>query len=148
MAITGHQFLDQTAERRLFRDHNRLLAPPHETLDETHKYYFHLNHREQCETYHYSKPENKSVATHTIVRHLRSSQPEDAEVSYHAIQNLYSNDLVPKAAGVKRIHQILSKANPTPYLTPGSYPLGLKAAGANVILACGGNAMAANKRTS
>ena len=28
------------------------------------------------------------------------------------IQNLYSNDLVPRAAGVKKIHQILSKANP------------------------------------
>ncbi len=83
-----------------------------------------------------------------MMRHLRSSRPEEAEVSYHAIQNVYSNDFVPKAAGVKKIHQILSKANPTLYLTPGSYPLGLKAAGASVILVCGGNAMAANKRTS
>src|SRR3970040_2208721 len=41
LAITGHQLLDQAAQRGLFRDHNRLLAPPHETLDETDKYYFH-----------------------------------------------------------------------------------------------------------
>ena len=58
------------------------------------------------------KPENKSVVTQTIMRRLRLSRPEEAEVSYHAIQNLYSHDLVPKAAGVRKIHQILSKANP------------------------------------
>lgn len=58
------------------------------------------------------KPENKSVVIQTIIRHLRLSRAEEAEVSYQAIQNLYSNDLVPKAAGVKKIHQILSKANP------------------------------------
>ncbi|MBI4528968.1 MAG: ABC transporter substrate-binding protein [Deltaproteobacteria bacterium] len=58
------------------------------------------------------KPENKPVVTKTIMRHLRLSRPEEAEVSYHAIQQLYSNDLVPKAASVKKIHQILSKANP------------------------------------
>lgn len=43
MAITANQLLDQTAQRGLLRDHNRLLAPPHETLDETDKGYFHLN---------------------------------------------------------------------------------------------------------
>ena len=48
----------------------------------------------------------------TIMRHLRLNRPEEAEVSYHVIQNLYSNDLVPREAGVKKIHQILSKANP------------------------------------
>jgi hypothetical protein len=58
------------------------------------------------------KPENKTVVTQTIMRHLRLSRPEEAEVSYNAIQNMYSNDLVPKPAGVKKIHQILSKANP------------------------------------
>ncbi len=58
------------------------------------------------------KPENKTVVTQTIMRRLRLSRPEEAEVSYHAIQNVYSKDLVPKAAGVKKIHQILSKANP------------------------------------
>lgn len=58
------------------------------------------------------KPENKTVVTQTIMRHLRLSRPEEAEVSYSVIQNLYSNDLVPKTAGVKKIHQILSKANP------------------------------------
>jgi len=58
------------------------------------------------------KPENKTVVTQTIMRHLRLSRSEEAEVSYHAIQNMYSNDLVPKAAGVKKIYQILSKANP------------------------------------
>jgi len=59
-----------------------------------------------------AKPENKAVVTQTIMRHLRLSRPEEAEVSYQVIQNLYSNDLVPKAAGVKKIHQILSRANP------------------------------------
>ena len=58
------------------------------------------------------KPENKTVVTQTIMRPLRLSRAEEAEVGYHVIQNLYSNDLVPKAAGVKKIHQILSKANP------------------------------------
>ena len=59
-----------------------------------------------------SKPENKTAVTQTLVRHLRLNRPEEAEVSYHVVQNLYSNDLVPRAAGVKKIHQILSKANP------------------------------------
>lgn len=59
-----------------------------------------------------SKPENKTAVTQTLVKHLRLNRPEEAEVSYHVIQNLYSNDLVPRAAGVKKIHQILSKANP------------------------------------
>ena len=58
------------------------------------------------------KPENKTVVIQTIMRQLRLSRPQEAEVGYHAIQNLYSDDLVPKAAGVKKIHQILSKANP------------------------------------
>jgi ABC-type nitrate/sulfonate/bicarbonate transport system substrate-binding protein len=58
------------------------------------------------------KPENKTAVTQTIAKHLRLSRPEEAEVSYGVVQNLYSNDLVPKAAGVKKIHQILSKANP------------------------------------
>ena len=59
-----------------------------------------------------AKPENKTAVTQTIMRNLRLSRPEEAEVSYQVIQNLYSNDLVPRAAGVKKIHQILSKANP------------------------------------
>jgi ABC-type nitrate/sulfonate/bicarbonate transport system substrate-binding protein len=59
------------------------------------------------------KPENKTVVTQTIARHLRLSRPEEAEVSYGVVQNLYSNDLVPNPAGVKKIHQILSKANPS-----------------------------------
>ena len=59
-----------------------------------------------------AKPENKKAVTQTIMSHLRLSRPEEAEVSYQAIQNLYSNDLLPKAAGVKKIHQILSRANP------------------------------------
>jgi ABC-type nitrate/sulfonate/bicarbonate transport system substrate-binding protein len=59
-----------------------------------------------------AKPENKAAVTQTIMSHLRLSRPEEAEVSYQVIQNLYSNDLVPRAAGVKKIHQILSKANP------------------------------------
>ncbi len=46
------------------------------------------------------------------MRHLRLSRPEEAEVSYHVIQSLYSADLVPNPAGVKKIHQILSRANP------------------------------------
>ncbi len=58
------------------------------------------------------KPENKTAVMQTIMKHLRLSRPEEAEVSYHIIQNLYSTDLVPRAAGVKKIHQILSKANP------------------------------------
>ena len=58
------------------------------------------------------KPENKTVVIQTIMRQLRLSRPQEAEVGYHAIQNLYSDDLVPKAAGVKKIHQILSKVNP------------------------------------
>ena len=59
-----------------------------------------------------AKPENKAVVTRTIMSHLRLSRPEEAEASYQVIQNLYSNDLVPRAASVKKIHQILSKANP------------------------------------
>ena len=59
-----------------------------------------------------AKPENKPAVTQTIMSHLRLSRPEEAEASYRVIQNLYSNDLVPQAAGVKKIHQILSKANP------------------------------------
>jgi ABC-type nitrate/sulfonate/bicarbonate transport system substrate-binding protein len=59
-----------------------------------------------------AKPENKAAVTQTIMSHLRLSRPEEAEVSYQVIQNLYSNDLVPRAAGVKKIYQILTKANP------------------------------------
>jgi ABC-type nitrate/sulfonate/bicarbonate transport system substrate-binding protein len=59
-----------------------------------------------------AKPENKTAVTQTIMRHLRLSRPEEGETSYQTIQNLYSNDLVPRAAGVKKIHQILSRANP------------------------------------
>jgi ABC-type nitrate/sulfonate/bicarbonate transport system substrate-binding protein len=59
-----------------------------------------------------AKPENKPVVTQTIMSHLRLSRPEEAEASYRVIQTLYSNDLVPQAAGVKKIHQILSRANP------------------------------------
>lgn len=59
-----------------------------------------------------AKPENKAAVTQTIMSNLRLSRPEDAEASYHVIQNLYSNDLVPQPAGVKKIHQILSRANP------------------------------------
>ncbi|MBI2231310.1 MAG: ABC transporter substrate-binding protein [Deltaproteobacteria bacterium] len=59
-----------------------------------------------------AKPENKTAVTQTIMKHLRLSRPEEAEASYRVIQNLYSNDLVPQAAGVKKIHQILSRANP------------------------------------
>ncbi len=59
-----------------------------------------------------AKPENKAAVTQTIMSNLRLSRPEEAEVSYQVIQNLCSNDLVRKAAGVKKIHQILSKANP------------------------------------
>ena len=58
------------------------------------------------------KPENKTAVTQTIAKHLRLSRAEEAEVSYGVVQNLYSSDLVPKAAGVKKIHQILSRANP------------------------------------
>ncbi|HXH85975.1 MAG TPA: ABC transporter substrate-binding protein [Nitrospira sp.] len=59
-----------------------------------------------------AKPENKTAVVQTIMTNLRFSRPEEAEASYHVIQSLYSNDLVPHAAGVKKIHQILSKANP------------------------------------
>ncbi|MBI2180460.1 MAG: ABC transporter substrate-binding protein [Deltaproteobacteria bacterium] len=59
-----------------------------------------------------ARPENKTAVTQTIMKHLRLSRPEEAEASYRVIQNLYSNDLVPQAAGVKKIHQILSRANP------------------------------------
>ena len=59
-----------------------------------------------------AKPEHKAAVTQTIMSNLRLSRPEEAEVSYQVIQNLYSNDLVPRAAGVKKIYQILSKANP------------------------------------
>jgi ABC-type nitrate/sulfonate/bicarbonate transport system substrate-binding protein len=59
-----------------------------------------------------AKPENKTVVTQTIMKHLRLSRNEEGETTYQMIQNLYSNDLVPRAAGVKKIHQILSKANP------------------------------------
>ncbi len=47
LTIAGYQLLDQTAQRGLFRDQNRLFTPPRETLDETDKCYFHLNHRDQ-----------------------------------------------------------------------------------------------------
>ncbi|MBI2363734.1 MAG: hypothetical protein HYV01_01850 [Deltaproteobacteria bacterium] len=59
-----------------------------------------------------ARPENKTAVTQTIMKHLRLSRPEEAEASYRVIQNLYSNDLVPQAASVKKIHQILSRANP------------------------------------
>lgn len=59
-----------------------------------------------------AKPENKMAVTQTIMRHLRLSRPEEGEISYQAIQALYSTDLVPMPAGVRKIHQILSKANP------------------------------------
>ena len=59
-----------------------------------------------------AKPDNKAAVTQTIMSHLRLSRPEEAEASYRVIQNLYSNDLLPQAAGVKKIHQILSRANP------------------------------------
>ena len=59
-----------------------------------------------------AKPDNKTAVTQTIMSHLRLSRPEEAEASYRVIQNLYSNDLLPQAAGVKKIHQILSRANP------------------------------------
>lgn len=58
------------------------------------------------------KPENKTAVMQTIMSQLRLGRPEEAEASYRVIHNLYSDDLVPKAAGVKKIHQILSKANP------------------------------------
>ncbi len=59
-----------------------------------------------------AKPENKTAVMQSIMKHLRLSRPEEAEVSYRVIQTLYSNDLVPNPAGVKKIYQILSKANP------------------------------------
>jgi len=58
------------------------------------------------------KPENKSAVIQAIMSHLRLSRSEEAEASYRVILNLYSDDLIPKAAGVKKIYQILSKANP------------------------------------
>jgi len=58
------------------------------------------------------KPENQPAVTQMIMRRLRLSRPEEAEASYRVIHNLYSDDLLPNAAGVKKIHQILSKANP------------------------------------
>lgn len=49
LAITGDQLLNQAAQRGRFREQNRLLPLSHETLDETDKCYFHLNHRELSE---------------------------------------------------------------------------------------------------
>lgn len=45
-AITGYQHMEQATQRGLFRDLKRLLAVPHDSLEETHKCYFHFNHRE------------------------------------------------------------------------------------------------------
>lgn len=59
-----------------------------------------------------ARPENKPVVIQTMIKHLRLSRVEDGEASYQTIQTLYSHDLLPKPAGVKKIHQILSKANP------------------------------------
>ena len=43
--MTFDHLPEQSAERGAFRDLNRLFAAPRDTLENTHKRYFHFNHR-------------------------------------------------------------------------------------------------------
>jgi ABC-type nitrate/sulfonate/bicarbonate transport system substrate-binding protein len=58
------------------------------------------------------KPENRSVVIKTLMRRLRLSRVEDAESGYESLLMTYSADLQPNVEGVRKIHKILSKANP------------------------------------
>jgi NitT/TauT family transport system substrate-binding protein len=58
------------------------------------------------------KPENRPVVVRTLMRRLRLSRAEDAESGYESLLATYSADLQPNVEGVRKIHKILSKANP------------------------------------
>ncbi len=58
------------------------------------------------------KPENRAVVVKTLMRRLRLGRVEEAESGYDALQATYSTDLRPNPEGVKKIHRILSRANP------------------------------------
>ncbi|HTM06785.1 MAG TPA: ABC transporter substrate-binding protein [Verrucomicrobiae bacterium] len=58
------------------------------------------------------KPENRSVVIKMLMRRLRLSRVEDAESGYESLLMTYSADLQPNVEGVRKIHKILSKANP------------------------------------
>ena len=58
------------------------------------------------------KPENRAVVVKTLMRRLRLSRVEDAESGYESLLATYSADLQPNVDGVRKIHKILSKANP------------------------------------
>jgi ABC-type nitrate/sulfonate/bicarbonate transport system substrate-binding protein len=58
------------------------------------------------------KADNRPVVVKTLMRRLRLSRVEDAESGYDSLQATYSPDLRPNAEGVRKIHKILSKANP------------------------------------
>jgi NitT/TauT family transport system substrate-binding protein len=58
------------------------------------------------------KPENRGVVVKTLMRRLRLSRAEDAESGYESLVATYSADLQPNVEGVRKIHKILSKANP------------------------------------
>jgi hypothetical protein len=58
------------------------------------------------------KTENRPVVVKTLMRRLRLSRAEDAESGYDSLLATYSADLRPNPDGVRKIHKILSKANP------------------------------------
>ena len=58
------------------------------------------------------KAENRAVVVKTLMRRLRLSRAEDAEAGYDSLLATYSADLRPNPEGVRKIHKILSKANP------------------------------------
>jgi NitT/TauT family transport system substrate-binding protein len=58
------------------------------------------------------KAENRPVVVKTLMRRLRLSRAEDAESGYDSLLATYSADLRPNPDGVRKIHKILSKANP------------------------------------
>jgi ABC-type nitrate/sulfonate/bicarbonate transport system substrate-binding protein len=60
----------------------------------------------------FQKPENKPTILKIIAKNLRLSRVTDAETAYNAMLAAYSNDLIPKAEGVKKIYAILMRTNP------------------------------------
>ncbi|TAK08626.1 ABC transporter substrate-binding protein [bacterium] len=58
------------------------------------------------------KPENKPAVIRTMMRQLRLNRAEDAETGYQALRETYSLDILPRVEGVRKIYQILLKANP------------------------------------
>jgi len=60
----------------------------------------------------FQKPGNKPTILKIIAKNLRLSRVTDAETAYNAMLAAYSNDLVPKAEGIKKIYAILTRTNP------------------------------------